>query len=140
MGKAHVPFGYRIIGGKAVIEETEAEQIRKIYEGYLSGLSYTGAAADAGLTMTHSSVKNLIRNTRYTGDGYYPAVIDRETFDAAETERLRRVKLRGRDYPRKPARGAVPVQMKFRLKKPRRNKKDPYEQAAFIYSLIESEE
>lgn len=33
----HTPYGYRIIGGKAVVNEEEAEIIRKICDNYLSG-------------------------------------------------------------------------------------------------------
>ena len=32
---SHVPYGYRIENGKAVIDEEKAAQVRKLYEGYL---------------------------------------------------------------------------------------------------------
>ena len=40
----HTPYGYEIIGGKAVINEEQAEIIRKLCENYLSGMSFKGAA------------------------------------------------------------------------------------------------
>lgn len=33
----HTPFGYRIENGKAVVNEEQAAQIQKMYEGYLGG-------------------------------------------------------------------------------------------------------
>ena len=38
----------------------------------------------------------MLKNTHYSKDEYYPAVIDRETFDKAEQERMRRVAALGR--------------------------------------------
>ena len=76
----------------------EAEQIRKIYAGYLAGQGFIEAARNAGLTMQHSSVKRLLQNTHYPGDDFYPAIIDRKTFDAAEAERLHRLEIMGRNY------------------------------------------
>ena len=56
----HIPYGYEIIGGKAVIDEEKAWQIRKICENYLSGMSFIAAAEDVGLTMSHCGVKRMI--------------------------------------------------------------------------------
>ena len=89
--RGHIPFGYRIENGRAVIDEKEAGQIREIYSGYLSGLSYINAAKEVGLDMGHTSVKNLLQHKRYLGDEFYPAIIDQETFEAVESERLRRL-------------------------------------------------
>ena len=46
----HTPFGYRIENGKAVMDEAAASQIRELYKNYLSGLSLTNAAKEAGST------------------------------------------------------------------------------------------
>ena len=48
MGRGHTPFGYSIESGMAVLCESEAQQIREIYAGYLSGLSYVEAAEKQG--------------------------------------------------------------------------------------------
>ena len=97
MSRGHTPYGYRIENGIAVICEEQAEQIRKIYAGYLGGLSMRNAATEAGMNATHSSVKRLLQNPHYLGDDFYPAIIDRETFDAFEVERQRREEALGRD-------------------------------------------
>lgn len=36
----HIPYGYKIESGKTVVEQQEAEIIRKIYRQYAEGLSY----------------------------------------------------------------------------------------------------
>lgn len=139
MNRGHTPYGYRIENGSAVICDEEAEQIRKMYNGYLRGLSLIAAAKKAGFQMTHSSAKRIMQNPRYLGDGFYPAIINRETFDAFEAERDRREKLLGRDGRGKKKVEAVPAPTAFQMKKATQAFSDPYRQAEYLYSLIESE-
>ena len=140
MGRGHTPFGYRIENGAAVIVPDEAEQIRKIYAGYLAGQGFIEAARNAGLTMPHCSVKRLLQNTRYLGDDFYPAIIDKKTFHAAEAERLHRLEIMGRTYRTRTAMDDRKVMTRFSMKPMTQKLQDPYERAAYIYSLIESEE
>ena len=83
-------YGYKIINGKAVIDEQEAGAIVSIFNGYLSGLSMKAAAENAGVPMPHGSVKRILSQDIYTGTDYYPAIISRETFEAVQEERKRR--------------------------------------------------
>lgn len=137
--QGHTPFGYRIEDGEAIVCQEEADQIRQIYAGYLGGLSLEAAAKGAGLIMKHGSVKRMLQNRHYLGDDFYPAVIGRETFDAAETERRRREKALGRDrLPKKALCPRVP-ETRFRITGPDQVFSDPFEQAQYVYSLIESE-
>ena len=140
MKKGHTPYGYQIVNGEAVIDEEKADQVRKIYEGYLGGLSLTGAAKAARLDLKHRSVRVMLENRRYLGDEYYPAIIDRETFEAFETERASREKKLGRDKREKKVIEAIPAPIKFRLAKGGLILNDPYRQAEFIYNLIERED
>ena len=130
-------FGYKIVDGRAVIHEKDAGKVRLLYKGYLSGLSYIDAAKAVGLDLHASSVKMLMRNARYTGDDFYPEIIDRTTFDAAESERLRRCRFLGKKegQSKEQAPGTAPQHFSFRqcLKQFR----DPFRQAEYIYSLIE---
>ena len=140
MGRGHTPFGYRIENGVAVVCEEEAAQIRKLYEGYLNGLSLVVAAAAAGLTLNHTSVKRIMQNPHLLGDDFYPAIIDQETYDAFEAERKRREKALGRDKRAKRPIEARPAPTSFRMREALSVNDDPYKQAEFIYSLIESED
>ena len=139
MSRGHMPYGYRIENGAAVIHEEEAAQIQKMYEGYLSGLSLIASAAKAGITMTHSSAKRMMQNPHLLGDDFYPAIIDQETYDPFEAERQRREKALGRDKRKKKTMEARPAPTAFRMRKPVTVNTDPYKQAEYLYSLIESE-
>ena len=137
--RGHLPYGYKIENGIAVVCEEEAAQLRKMYEGYLGGLSLVEAAAQVGQNRTHASVKRMLQNPHYLGDDFYPALIDKETFDAFETERIRREKALGRDDRQKKAPDTLPAPTTFQMRKKARVFNDPYRQAEYVYSLIESE-
>ena len=132
-------FGYKIVDGRAVIHEKDAGKVRLLYKGYLSGLSYIDAAKAVGLDLHASSVKMLMRNARYTGDDFYPEIIDRTTFDAAESERLRRCRLLGKKEGQSKEKAQKTVPQNFSFRKCLKTFGDPFKQAEYIYSLIESE-
>ncbi len=97
----HTPFGYDIINGIAVVNEEKAAILRKICDNYLSGMSCINAAAAEGLMMAHLSVRNMMKNPRYLGDGFYPPILTEETVHKIEEERVRREKALGRDRRKK---------------------------------------
>ena len=137
MSRGHTPYGYRIENGAAVIHEEEAAQIRKMYEGYLGGLSLVASADEAGITLKHSSAKRIMQNPHLLGDDFYPAIIDRETFDAFEVERQRREEALGRDKREKKTVEAGPAPTSFWMRPATQTFSDPYQQAEYLYSLIE---
>lgn len=133
----HTPYGYEIIGGKAVINEEQADIIRKLCENYLSGMSFKGAAKAVGLDITHGRAKQIMQNKRYLGDDFYPPILTEETVKAIETERLKReVSYKGVRYTRKVE---IKIPTQFNMKKPVQNFIDPVKQAEYVYSLMESE-
>jgi hypothetical protein len=81
----------------------------------------------------------MLQNPHYLGDEFYPAIIDRETFDAFEFERKRREVALGRDDREKKPVKVAPVPTTFRMAKPAQTLSDPYRQAEYLYGLIESE-
>ena len=134
----HIPYGYRIENGMAVIDDAAALQVRKLYKNYLSGMSLVNAAKEAGLDLLHSGAKRMMRNKHYLGDSFYPAIIDKESFDAVEAELGKRSSKLGREDPYK----APPVKKPptaFRLSDVTENYDNPIRQAEYLYSLIESE-
>ena len=135
----HTPYGYTIKDGKAIIEEGQSEQIRKLYKNYLSGMSLKKAAVEAGMETYHSSAKRLMQNKHYLGDNFYPAIIDKDTFDKASAEFLRRASLLGRLH-RKAKIKPPSVPTSFVMSKIIKQYKDPKLQAEYLYSLIESED
>lgn len=140
MKQRYLFHGYKIIDGKAEIDESQAAQVRGIYRDYLKGLSYQMAAANNGLKMDHSSVKMLLRNRYYLGDDFYPQLIDQQTFDAAETERRRRAEHLGRTHMKKQEIGNKKIPTAFKIDAVDRKYKDPFRQAEYAYSQIEREE
>jgi hypothetical protein len=135
---SHVPYGYRIENGKAVIDEEKAGQVKKLYKAYLSGLAYVPAAEAAELKLYHTGAKKMMQNKRYLGDDYYPAIIDNDTFDAAEAERVKRQVKLGRVFDDKPVKENK-VATGFKMPKVQMKYNDPFKQAEYVYSLIESE-
>lgn len=134
----HTPYGYDIVGGMAVINEEQAVAIRQTCENYLSGMSMTQAAFEAGINMKHSGVKRLMLNPRYLGDEFYPAILTVETHRAVEAERQRRDALyKGKRYTREEVMIFIPTA--FTMRKLSTRYKDPVKQAEYAYSLIESE-
>lgn len=136
---SHTPYGYVIRDGSAYIDEEQAEKVKKLFAGYISGLALQPAAEKAGLYLYHESVGRMLRNKRYLGDGYYPPIIDIETFNKAEEIRISRATSLGRikklDAPLKP-KGA----MSFTMPKVPIKYSDPFRQAEYAYSMIETEE
>lgn len=140
MSRGHTPYGYQIVNGAAVVCKEQADQIRKIYKGYLGGLSLRTAAREAGLTLPHSSVRRMVQNPHYLGDEFYPAIIDRETYDAFEVERQRREKALGRDNRERKMVEAGHAPTAFTMRPAEQTFTDPYRQVEYIYSLIERED
>lgn len=138
VSKMPVPLGYKIEKGKAVIDEIQAEQIRGIYAGYISGLSYIEAAKAAGVMIRHTGVRNILMNKRYLGDDYYPAIIDQETFERAEAERISRQTKSGKLFIDTQTKEKV-LATKFYMPRLEKKFEDPFKQAEYIYSLIEVE-
>lgn len=135
---SHIPYGYKIKDGAAVIDEAKATNIRKLYEHYLSGLSLTVAAKEAGIETYHCTAGKMLRNTHYLGDEYYPAIIDRLTFNAAEVERQKRAKKLGRI--REPMQHEKQtISTTFHIGAVKTQYSNPFHQAEYVYSQIESE-
>ncbi len=135
---SHTPFGYRIENGKAIIDKEAAEQIKTLFQSYLTGDSLATAAKKAGITAFHAGIGRMLRNKYYLGDEYYPAIIDPDTFKAAEAERIRRAEKLGRIYEPKEEKGVV-YTTTFCISERTEQFDDPFGQAEYVYSLIETE-
>ena len=80
----------------------------------------------------------ILRNIHCPGDEYYPAIIEKELFDKAEEIRIARAGKLGRirELEKRPN---MTVDTHFSLKEVPVKFSDPFEQAEYAYSLIESE-
>jgi hypothetical protein len=135
---SHIPFGYTIQNGRAVVNEEEAVKIKKLFEAYLSGLSLTEAAKNAGIKRYHTSIARMLTDKRYVEDKFYPPIISRDTFEEAQLEKRRRAEALGRIYEHK---GNEKKYLNFRFyaSLPDKLYDDPFQQAEYAYSLIGSE-
>ena len=135
---SHIPLGYRIENGKAVIDEPAAEQVRNLFRNYLSGMALVTAASEAGIETYHATVSKMLANRRYLGDDFYPQIIDPSTFRAAQQERRKRAKKLGRDHFVSEV-PVLEVPTEFEMRKAVHHYDNPAEQAEYLYTLIESE-
>lgn len=135
----HTPFGYKVVDGKAVIDEVAAGQLREMYKGFLEGKSLVVAARDVGIETYHGTVTRMLGNKKYLGTDYYPQIIDQETFDKALEEKQKRMDALGRNNRQKP-KEEKSLPTTFHFMPAELSYTDPFEQAKYIYSLIESEE
>jgi len=96
-------YGYRIDAGHVVPDEKESEAIRTLFTEYLSGKGIAAAARTAGFTAQGlTKPKRILADPRYCGTEFFPPIIPRENFEAAQAERTRRAQFLGRDnIPRK---------------------------------------
>lgn len=94
---AHTPYGYKIIDGTAVINEIEAEKVKKAYEIYLEGKSLHEIGAELDFSFNHPMIGRILKNQKYLGDDFYPKVIDEETYRLVQNEREARVQFLGRN-------------------------------------------
>ena len=131
----HTPYGYRIENGAAVINEAEAECVKRIFNNYISGMSLREAAKAAGHPLVHSTVKRMLTKKYYCGDDFYPAIIDISTFHTANSELKRRAD--NKNQTGKTRRIIPKPEKEFTFSHPLTQYDDPYEQAQYLYSLIE---
>lgn len=136
---SHIPFGYKIVSGKAVTDEINAATVKKIYDNYLSGMSLTDAAKNAGITIYHCSVKKMMLNPIYLGDSFYPQLIDEHTFQKAKEELNKRAKKLGRTNRASKVLPEMTIPINFHMNPPTQKYTDPFMQAEYLYTLIESE-
>ena len=134
----YTPYGYKIENGCAIIDEENADKIRKLYSNYLTGMPLAKAASEAGIDTYHGTAKRMMENRHYLGDDFYPAIIDKEIFESAAAERIKRANKLGRLNHKRVIKPSV-VPTYFHLAAAVQHYDDPRLQAEYLYSLIERE-
>ena len=102
----NILYGYKVENKKILINEEQATAVRFIFEEYAKGnskveivkqLNDMGYRTNSNKKFTSSSIQNSLSNQKYIGlykndfvenNEYYPAIIDRATFDKVQ-ERLK---------------------------------------------------
>lgn len=85
--------------------------VREIFDSYLHGSSTCRIAKDLtqqGIlnanqkpSWSHGSVAKILENSRYIGDAFYPALIERNVFEQVQCRRKQRAEALGRTAKRK---------------------------------------
>ena len=109
-----------------------------LYDNYLGGMSLKNAANEAGIETYHASAKRLLMTEHYLGDDFYPSIIDKETFDRVQTERIKRAAALGR-LDRESTRKCPKVPTQFSIGAIMKHYDNLAKQAEYIYSLLNSE-
>lgn len=135
----HTPYGYKIENGAAFIDEEKANRIQAFFKEYLSGLSLRAAAKKAGINAYHGTARNMLRNKKYLGDGFYPAIVDKQIFKQAEIERQKRARKLGRVYESK-EQEKPEQEFDFTIGSIDEDYEDPFTQAEYVYGLIRRKE
>ena len=77
LGIARVPYGYKKVDGALVIEEKQAEVVRRIFSMYLSGTGAKGIAVQlnvdnipspTGTQWNNVTILKILRQEKYIGD------------------------------------------------------------------------
>ena len=96
MGNRKQPFGYKMELGEIVPQPQEAETVRSIYLQYLAGASFKQLAErlqtedvpyDVDKPWNKNMVARILKDDRYVGEKYFPALIPTEQFHAAQERR-----------------------------------------------------
>lgn len=131
-----VPYGYKIVDGRAVVDKPAQKKVQLLFQNYLAGMSLSKAAEEAGIHSPHGMVGKLLSNQHYLGDSFYPQLIDKSTFEKAAVERKHRAEKLGRTNLKKSTvQKTVPTA--FTLAKIEEYYDDPARQAEYLYSLIQ---
>lgn len=131
-----VLYGYRIENGKAVIEPREADRVCIAFASFAKDRNLAQALRKSGIQKTHVFMSLMLKNPRYKGDDFYPAIIDAETFEAVQVKRQK--KKRGTVRTTETIKPGT--RFRFSEYKDDELPTDPAKRAAFIYGRIEVKE
>ena len=94
--------------------------------------------AEAGIPTYHGTAKRLMGTVHYLGDSFYPAIIDKETYQKAQEERKRRATKLGRKNKQTQMK-EIKIPTRFHMDEVTFLHDNPMKQAEYLYSLIKSE-
>lgn len=128
-------FGYQMHQGEIELHPEEADQVRLLYENYLTDLSLVQAGKKVGMTKSHSQIGRILSNPIYIGKRGYPGIIPQDLFDAVQAEREKRKQQLGRNFEVKVVKLNIPHKFSWGLQEePLTN---PLKQANQLYQSIE---
>ncbi len=89
----YIPYGYTVRNGRTVIDHTEADIIREIFDQYICGASLKNIAEMLTIRKVpytertdvwdKARIARIIDNAKYIGDGDYDAIIGEDIYENA---------------------------------------------------------
>lgn len=96
----YVPYGYTVRDGETVVEHSEANIIREIFQAYISGASLKAIAeeltgrnipyTEKNTTWDKARIARIIDNSKYIGTEEYAPIVDEELYEAATSLKVSR--------------------------------------------------
>lgn len=96
MGNRKLPFGYQMVMGEIVLHPIESGIAQEIFRRYAAGASYgeliewlkeQSVPYETEKLWNKNMVARILEDCRYLGEKGFPAVIEKDTYDAAEQAR-----------------------------------------------------
>lgn len=128
-----IPYGYKVMNGRAVIDQVEGKKVRDAFQMYAAGSSLAGIKQALEINRYHAGIDNILKDRKYLGTEFYPPLIDQELFDQVQKARQKRKEAYAK--PQRKRKDAI-VQTQFTLKPVKKHLKDPFAQAQYVYQLI----
>lgn len=135
---AYIPYGYKIVNGKAVADPEQSAQVQQLVRLYLDGLAQSTAAREAGIICSSTTVRHILENDVYVGTDFYPPILTKKEHEYVLAELEARTHP-GNIFAAKP----YPAAARFRLNmsegafRPEMSEKETVET---LYQLLEPSE
>lgn len=132
-----IPYGYRIENGRAVIDEKEGPIVQQAFQLYLSGQSLRNIGIELGINRFHRGISNILEDKKYLGTEFYPAIVEKALFDEVQE-----VRAKSRKKHARPARLCQEplILTSFSMDPVKKHLNDPFEQAQYVFTLIQPKE
>ena len=119
--------------------EDEAKKLRSLFQAYLEKDSMLQAARESEMILNHSSIKHLLTNEKYLGDGDYPKIIEEGIFKKVQEKIAHRARVLGRtDRVKGEKKRIHPTNFTFEEKEVQID--CPFQRANYLYTCIKEVE
>lgn len=130
-----IPYGYEVKKGKICINEKHANEIRDMFNTYIKCNSYVETSKILGCKDKPIRIRHILLNPVYAGKEYWPAIIDKDTFNEVQNLRIQKAIKVGKVYEPSKLK-EVKVTSTFTIGRISVKYDDPYQQAEYAYSQI----
>ena len=107
-----IPYGYKIVNGRAEVKVDEARKLCCFFRLYSEGVAAETACAQAAIPRSPSHAWKILTNPVYAGTNFYPPIIDSDLYEEVQRQReLRRNTFETIGFKRTP----IPAHTRFAM-------------------------